>query len=129
MARARRFKRREHGHGQHVPVLSSQDVLSEESTGTGTGNGIGGEGVPDKINMEEKERNWRQSFDGIDLVDGVDSSEDNSRGQGIEGDGGLNGVGRFGTHMRVFIDCVLVKRDMYSDWLIDSHMPFHIISH
>ena len=61
-------------------------MLGEE--GTGTGHVIGGNGALDKISMEGKERNRRQSFDGIDVVDGVDSSEDNGRSQGIEVDGG-----------------------------------------
>ena len=46
-------------HFEGVP----QGGLDKESTGTGTGNGIGGKGVPDKINTEGVERNRRQSFD------------------------------------------------------------------
>ena len=76
-----------------------------ESTGTGTGTGtgsvIGGRVALDKINTEDKERNMRQSFDGIDVVDRVDSSEENGRSKDFEGDGGFNGVGGFGSHMRV----------------------------
>ena len=47
----------------------SQGLLGGESTGTGTGSMIGGKGVLDKMNTEGKERNRRQSFDGIDVVD------------------------------------------------------------
>ena len=78
-----------------------QSALGKEGTGMGTGSVIGGKGAPDKINMEGMGRSWRQSFDGFDVEDGVGSSEDNGRSQGIEGDGGFHGVGGCGSHMRV----------------------------
>ena len=64
--------------------------------------GIGGKGALDKINTEGKERIWRHELE----LDGVDSSEDNGRSQGIEGigtkgDGGFHGVGRLNCHMHV----------------------------
>ena len=94
----------------------SQGVLGGESTGTGTGSVIRGKGLLDKINTVGMERNSRQSFDGIDVVDGADSSENNGRSQVIEGDGGFNGVGGFCPRMRICIDGVFDKRDMYSNW-------------
>ena len=67
---------------QEIPAFVrsgvSHGVLGEESTGTGTGtgNGIGGKERLDKTNTEGMERNWRQDFGVIDVVDGADSSED-----------------------------------------------------
>ena len=58
--------------------------------GIDTGSVISGKGALDKINTEGTARSWTQSFDGFDVEDGMDSSEDNGRSQGIEtkGDGG-----------------------------------------
>ena len=57
--------------------------------------GIGGKGALDQINTEGKERNWRQSFDRIDVEDGTGSSEDEGKGQGVDGYGGVLCVGGF----------------------------------
>ena len=70
-----------------------QGALGKEGMGTGTGSVIGGKGALDKINMEGMGRSRRQNFGGLDVEDGTDSSEENGRSQGIEGDGGFNGVG------------------------------------
>ena len=56
-----------------------QSALGKEGTGIVTGIVIGGNGAFDKINMEGTGRSWRQSFDGFDVEDGTDSSEDSGR--------------------------------------------------
>ena len=65
-------------------------ALGKEGKGIDTSRGVGGKGALDKINTEGTGRSWRQSFDGLDVEDGMDSSEGNGRSQGIEtkGDGG-----------------------------------------
>ena len=69
--------------------------MGKEGKGIDTSSGICGKGELDKINTEGTGRSWRQSFDGFDVEDGMESSEDSGRSQGIEikGDGGFHGVG------------------------------------
>ena len=74
-----------------------QSALTKEGTGIETGNLVGGKGALDNINMEGTGRTWRESFDGFDVEDGVDTSADNGRSQGTEGVGGLTKFG--GSHM------------------------------
>ena len=61
-----------------------QSAFSKEGTGIATVSVIGGKGALNKINTERTGRSWRHSFDGFDVEDGMDSSEDNGRSQGIE---------------------------------------------
>ena len=79
--------------------------------------GIGGKGALEKNNTEGKVRSRRQRFY---VKDGTDSSVVNGRSQGIEGietkgDGGFHDVGGLNCHMRVLIDCIFDKRDMYNN--------------
>ena len=65
------------------------------------------------------ERNSRQGFDGIDVVDGVESSEDHGRSQGIEGYGGLTKIG--GSHKYMFVSSRVDKRAM----ITASNIAYH----
>ena len=90
-----------------------QGALGKE----GKDNGIGGKGALDQIHTEGTGRSRRQRFV---VKDGMDSSEDNGRSQGIDGigtkgDGGFHGVGGLSYHMRVFIESVFDKRGMYNN--------------
>ena len=96
-----------------------QSVLNKQSTGTGTGGVIVGKGALDKINTEGKRRSRRQSFDGFDVEDGTDSSEENGRSQGTEGYGGLTKVG--GSHIHTCVCSIVDKRAM----ITASNIAYH----
>ena len=97
-----------------------QGALGKEGTGTGTGSVIGGNEALDKINTEGRGRSRRQSFDGFDVEDGTDSSEDDKgRSQGTEGYGGLTKVG--GSHMNIVVCSIVDRRAM----ITASHIAYH----
>ena len=96
-----------------------QSALGKEGTGTGTSSVSGGKGLVDKINTEGMGRSRRQSFDGFDVEDGTDSSEDSGRSQGTEGFGGLTKVG--GSHIDMFVCSIVDRRTMISSSNIADH--------
>jgi hypothetical protein len=85
---------------------------------------IDGKGVPAKTNTEGKVRSkWQR----VDVEEGMDSSVENGRSQGIgtRGDGGFHGVGGLNSHLSVFIDTIFDKRDMYNNLSMCFPCPFH----
>ena len=99
-------------------------VFGKEGTGTGAGSVIGGKGALDKINTEGMGRSRRQSFDGFDVRMERAHRRITAGARALrETADSMASADLVLTCAFVFMDCVLDKRDTYSNLSIDCHMP------